>query len=80
MLNRLSYYSDELLREGKIDHDIYLNLREMPNQLGDENDALRKQLKNLIELPLFQQTGDVINIFYKNREGLVCTEQFFNDE
>ena len=36
MLNRLSYHIDEALREGKIDYDVYLNLREMSDQLGDE--------------------------------------------
>ena len=44
MLNRLSYHIDELLREGKIDYDDYLNLREMSDQLGDENETLRRSL------------------------------------
>ena len=44
MLNRLSYHIDELLREGKIDYDDYLNLREMSDQLGDENASLRRRL------------------------------------
>lgn len=45
MLNRLSYHIDELLREGKIDYDVYLNLREMSDQLGDEYVELRKKLE-----------------------------------
>ena len=44
MLNRLSYYIDELRSDDKIDYDVYLNLREMSDQLGDENAALRERL------------------------------------
>ena len=80
MLNRLSYRIDELLREGKIDYDTYLNLRELSDQLGDENEKLHKKLEDSIELPLFQQSGEVVNIFYRDKSGLVCTEQFFTDE
>lgn len=51
MLNRLSYYIDELRSDGKIDYDVYLNLREMSDQLGDENAALRERLEKMVELP-----------------------------
>lgn len=44
MLNRLSYYIDELRSDDKIDYDTYLNLREMSDQLGDENETLRRRL------------------------------------
>ena len=80
MLNRLSYHIDELLRENKIDYDDYLNLREMSDQLGDENEILHRRLEKSIKLPLFQQSGEVVNIFYRDKSGLVCTEQFFTDE
>lgn len=46
MLNRLSYYIDELRSDDKIDYDVYLNLREMSDQLGDKNAVLRERLKN----------------------------------
>lgn len=52
MLNRLSYHIDELLREGKIDYDDYLNLREMSDQLGDENETLRRRLINAAKFAL----------------------------
>lgn len=55
MLNRLSYHIDELLREGKIDYDDYLTLREMSDQLGDENETLRKRLKDAVELPMIYE-------------------------
>ena len=58
MLNRLSYHIDEALREGKIDYDTYLNLREMSDQLGDENDKLRKKLEKAVELKA--KVGDTI--------------------
>lgn len=51
MLNRLSYYIDELRSDDKIDYDVYLNLREMSDQLGDENAALRERLEKAIILP-----------------------------
>jgi len=47
MLNRLSNYIDELRGEGKIDYDVYLNLREMSDQLEDENDSLHEKLRAL---------------------------------
>ena len=53
MLNRLSYYIDELRGDGKIDYDVYLNLREMSDQLWDEYVELRKKIekaeKELVE-------------------------------
>ena len=47
MLNRLSYHIDKLRSDGKIDYNTYLNLREMSDQLGDENETLRKEIKKL---------------------------------
>ena len=52
MLNRLSYHIDELLREGKIDYDDYLNLREMSDQLRDENETLRRSLIKMAKFAL----------------------------
>ena len=51
MLNRLSYYIDKLRSDDKIDYDVYLNLREMSDQLGDENAALCERLEKMVELP-----------------------------
>lgn len=60
MLNRLSYYIDELRSDGKIDYDVYLNLREMSDQLGDENAALREQISKMIMPPC--TLGDTLYI------------------
>lgn len=65
MLNRLSYYIDELRSDGKIDYDVYLNLREMSDQLGDENAALRERLSKAVELPV--PLGTPILKVWKNR-------------
>lgn len=51
MLNSLSYYIDELRSDDKIDYDVYLNLREMSDQLEDENAELRARLDKAVELP-----------------------------
>lgn len=58
MLNSLSYYIDKLRSNGKIDYDVYLNLREMSDQLGDENVALRERLDKAVELPV--KVGDTV--------------------
>ena len=71
MLNRLSYYIDELRSDGKIEYDVYLNLREMSDQLGDENGAMRKRLEKAVQLPYKRKRllrGD------KNRETLLCPD------
>ena len=78
MLNRLSYYIDELRSDDKIDYDVYLNLREMSDQLGDENAALRERLEKAVELPC--RVGDTIysldRIDLKIRENKVIAITF----
>lgn len=65
MLNRLSYYIDELRSDDKIDYDVYLNLREMSDQLGDENAALRERLERAVELPC--RIGDTLYGVYNDK-------------
>ena len=78
MLNRLSYYIDELRSDDKIDYDVYLNLREMSDQLGDENATLRERLEKAVELPC--RVGDTIysldRIDLKIRENKVIAITF----
>ena len=66
MLNRLSYYIDELRSDDKIDYDVYLNLREMSDQLGDENATLHERLEKAVELPL--KVGSTIYIIHETDE------------
>ena len=77
MLNRLSYYIDELRSDGKIDYDVYLNLREMSDQLGDENAALRERLSRAVELPC--KVGDTIFYvqYFCDYKGCDSTTQQF---
>lgn len=44
-----------------------------------ENVALRERLNRAIELPFFQKDGEVIVLIYKNNEGVVLTETYFED-
>lgn len=67
MFNRLSYYIDELRSDGKINYDDYLNLREMSDQLGDENAALRERLEKAAGLPC--KVGDTV---YEIIDGEIC--------
>ena len=69
MLNRLSYYIDELRNNDKIDYDTYLNLREMSDQMGDENDALREKLEKAVELPC--KIGDEVCRFIRSTDDTV---------
>ena len=77
MLNRLSYYIDELRSDDKIDYDVYLNLREMSDQLGDENAALRKKFAALNKMPC--NIGDTVYILFgscyrcEDYEGDICS-------
>ena len=66
MLNRLSYHIDEALSDGKIDYDTYLNLREMSDQLGDENETLRKKLEKAVELPF--EVGTTVYTIHETDE------------
>ena len=77
MLNRLSYYIDELRSDDKIDYDVYLNLREMSDQLGDENAALRERLERAVELPV--PLGTPILKVRKNRVPEDDTRMSFVD-
>ena len=77
MLNRLSYYIDELRSDDKIDYDVYLNLREMSDQLGDENAELRERLSKAVELPC--KVGDTIFYvqYFCDYKGCDSTTQQF---
>ena len=79
MLNRLSYYIDELRSDGKIDYDDYLNLREMSDQLWDENAALRERLEKAVELPYMEKCNEYTKIIYKNNYGDIEDETYFHD-
>ena len=47
--------------------------------LKSENAKLRERLEKTIELPFFQKDGEVIVLIYKNNDGVVLTETYFED-
>lgn len=47
--------------------------------LKSENAELRERLEKTIELPFFQKDGEVIVLIYKNNDGVVLTETYFED-
>lgn len=49
-------------------------------RLETENAALRGRLEHAVELPFLQKDGDVIILIYKDKEGIVFTEEYFTDE
>lgn len=47
--------------------------------LKTENAELHERLEKTIELPFFQKDGEVIVLIYKNNDGVVLTETYFED-
>ena len=45
----------------------------------EENVALRERLENAVELPFVQKDGEVIVLIYKNNDGVVLAETYFED-
>lgn len=64
-------YHTNITRATAISDEIY--------RLRAENAALRERLEKSIELPFFQKDGEVIVLIYKNNEGIVLTETYFED-
>ena len=48
-------------------------------RLEAENAAMRERLEKTIELPFFQKDGEAIVLIYKNKDGVVFTETYFED-
>ena len=46
----------------------------------NENAALRNRLEKTIELPFFQEDGEARILVYRDKNGIVCTEIYFEDE
>lgn len=49
-------------------------------RLQEENAELRERLKKAVELPFFQKDGEVIVVIYKDKGGIVCAEEYIEDE
>lgn len=48
--------------------------------LKTENAELRERFEKMIDMPFFQKDGEVIVLIYKNNDGVVLTETYFEDE
>ena len=48
--------------------------------LKSENAELRERLERSIELPFFQEDGEARILVYRDKNGIVCTEIYFEDE
>lgn len=73
IVNRLAVFEDAIER-GEI------LLKEEAEKLKSENAALRERLEEAVELPFFQKDGEVIVVIYKDKGGIVCVEEYIEDE
>ena len=84
-----SYYTEQVdgvidaLIKNVISHELYekINaLKEEVNALKSENAELHERLERSIELPFFQEDGEARILVYRDKNGIVCTEIYFEDE
>lgn len=59
--------------------EIVHNVIQEMSKLREENTVLRERLENALELPFFQKDGEAIVLIYKNKDGVVLTETYFED-
>lgn len=60
--------------------EVIHNVFQKMSKIREETAALRERLNRAIELPFFQKDGEVIVLIYKNKDGVVLTETYFEDE
>ena len=48
--------------------------------LKSENAELHERMERSIELPFFQEDGEARILVYRDKNGIVCTEIYFEDE
>lgn len=48
--------------------------------LKTENAELHERLERSIELPFLQEDGEARILVYRDKNGIVCTELYFEDE
>lgn len=63
------------MTELEVIHNVFQEM----SKIREENADLRERLNRAIELPFFQKDGEVIVLIYKNNEGIVLTEKYFED-
>ena len=65
-------YHTTITRATAISDEIY--------RLRAENAELHERLERSIELPFFQEDGEARILVYRDKNGIVCTELYFEDE
>lgn len=63
------------MTELEVIHNVFQEM----SKIREENVALHDRLNRAIELPFFQKDGEVIVLIYKNKDGVVLTETYFED-
>ena len=72
--------NDKTMKDNGISDNLWGKAVECIMFLQSENAALRERLDRAIELPFFQKDGEAIVLIYKNKDGVVLTETYFEDE
>ena len=65
--------------EDKIESGELISKKEV-ERLQTENAELHERLERSIELPFFQEDGEARILVYRDKNGIVCTEIYFEDE
>lgn len=71
--------NDKTMKDNGISDNLWGKAVECIMFLQSENAALRERLDRAIELPFLQKDGEVIVLIYKNKDGVVLTETYFED-
>ena len=59
--------------------EVIHNVFQKMSKIREETAALRERLNRAIELQKKQKDGEVIVLIYKNKDGVVLTETYFEE-
>lgn len=71
--------NNKTMKEHRIGDNLWGKAVECIEFLQSENATLHERFEKTIELPFFQKDGEVIVLIYKNNDGVVLTETYFED-
>lgn len=71
--------NDKTMKDNGISDNLWGKAVECIMFLQSENATLHERFEKTIELPFFQKDGEVIVLIYKNNDGVVLTETYFED-
>lgn len=58
---------------------VIVDISEQCERLKSENAELRARLDNAVELPVWQENGDAISLFYRGKDGDLYYELYWAD-